>query len=40
MAVITLNVIGDAAADDVIVTKEKELNKDIYNSWSSGIWSW
>ena len=32
MAVITLNVIGDAATDVIVSCKEKELNKDIYNS--------
>lgn len=32
MAVITLNVVGDAATNVIINAKEKELNKDIYNS--------
>ena len=32
MAVITLNVVGDAAANVIINSKEKELNKEIYNS--------
>ena len=32
MAVITLNVVGDAAANVIINAKEKELNKEIYNS--------
>lgn len=32
MAVITLNVIGDAATNVIVNVKEKELNKDIYNS--------
>lgn len=32
MAVITLNVVGDAATNVIINAKEKVLNKDIYNS--------
>lgn len=32
MAVITLNVVGDAATNVIINAKEHELNKDIYNS--------
>lgn len=32
MAVITLNVVGDAATNVIISSKEQELNKEIYNS--------
>lgn len=32
MAVITLNVVGDAATNVIISSKEHELNKEIYNS--------
>lgn len=32
MAVITLNVVGDAATNVIISSKEKELDKEIYNS--------
>ena len=32
MAVITLNVVGDAATNVIVCAKEHELDKDIYNS--------
>lgn len=32
MAVITLNVVGDAATNVIVCAKEKELNREIYNS--------
>lgn len=32
MALLPLNVIGDAATNVIVNAKEKELNKEIYNS--------
>lgn len=32
MAVITLNVVGDAATTVIVSHKENELDKDVYNS--------
>ena len=32
MAVITLNVVGDAATTVIVSYKENELDKDVYNS--------